>query len=82
MSGAGQLEGRTALITGASQGMGKVIATRFAGEGAKVVLVARSRERLAETADRRTVEGRAGGMGGDDAGERPRTPPPRSPART
>jgi NAD(P)-dependent dehydrogenase (short-subunit alcohol dehydrogenase family) len=50
MSGAGQLEGRTALITGASQGMGKVIAKRFAGEGAKVVLVARSRERLAETA--------------------------------
>ena len=50
MSSAGQLEGRTALITGASQGMGKVIAKRFAGEGAKVVLVARSRERLAETA--------------------------------
>jgi NAD(P)-dependent dehydrogenase (short-subunit alcohol dehydrogenase family) len=50
MSGTGQLEGRTALITGASQGMGKVIATRFAGEGAKVVLAARSREGLAETA--------------------------------
>lgn len=51
MSGAGQLEGRTALITGASQGMGRVIAKRFAREGAKVVLVARSRERLAETAE-------------------------------
>jgi NAD(P)-dependent dehydrogenase (short-subunit alcohol dehydrogenase family) len=48
MSGTGQLEGRTALITGASQGMGKAIATRFAGEGAKVVLAARSREALAE----------------------------------
>jgi NAD(P)-dependent dehydrogenase (short-subunit alcohol dehydrogenase family) len=51
MSGAGQFEGRTALITGASQGMGKVIAKRFACEGARVVLVARSRERLAETAE-------------------------------
>jgi NAD(P)-dependent dehydrogenase (short-subunit alcohol dehydrogenase family) len=50
MSGAGQLNGRTALVTGASQGMGKVIAKRFAAEGATVVLVARSRERLAETA--------------------------------
>jgi NAD(P)-dependent dehydrogenase (short-subunit alcohol dehydrogenase family) len=57
MSGAGQLEGRTALITGASQGMGKVIATRFAGEGAKVVLVARSRKRLAETAGQIEADG-------------------------
>ena len=57
MSGAGQLEGRTALITGASQGMGKVIATRFAREGAKVVLVARSRERLAETAEEIEADG-------------------------
>ena len=46
----GQLEGRTALVTGASQGAGKVIALRFAREGATVVLAARSRERLEETA--------------------------------
>jgi NAD(P)-dependent dehydrogenase (short-subunit alcohol dehydrogenase family) len=44
------LEGRTAVITGASQGVGKVIAARFAREGARVVLAARSRERLEETA--------------------------------
>ena len=44
------LHGRTALVTGASQGLGKAIALRFAGEGARVVLAARSRERLAETA--------------------------------
>ena len=45
-----QLNGQTALVTGASQGLGKVIATRLAQEGALVVLAARSRERLQETA--------------------------------
>lgn len=44
------LEGRTALITGAGQGLGKVTATRFARDGARVVLAARSRDRLEETA--------------------------------
>jgi NAD(P)-dependent dehydrogenase (short-subunit alcohol dehydrogenase family) len=53
----GQLEGRTALITGASQGTGKVVALRFAREGAKVVLAARSRERLEETAAEITAAG-------------------------
>jgi NAD(P)-dependent dehydrogenase (short-subunit alcohol dehydrogenase family) len=47
---AGRLQGQTALITGASQGVGKVIATSFARDGARVVLTARSRERLEETA--------------------------------
>jgi NAD(P)-dependent dehydrogenase (short-subunit alcohol dehydrogenase family) len=46
----GRLQGQTALVTGASQGLGKVIATEFAREGARVVLAARSRERLEETA--------------------------------
>ncbi|NUP89475.1 MAG: SDR family NAD(P)-dependent oxidoreductase, partial [Candidatus Sumerlaeia bacterium] len=34
----GQLEGKTALITGASRGIGRAVAELFAREGARVAL--------------------------------------------
>lgn len=46
---AADLTGRVALITGASGGIGRVLARRYARSGAKVVLVARRRDELAET---------------------------------
>ena len=46
----GQLDGKVALITGASKGIGRVMSRLFAQEGAAVVCAARSRDLVAETA--------------------------------
>jgi NAD(P)-dependent dehydrogenase (short-subunit alcohol dehydrogenase family) len=43
---AGRLEGRIALVTGASSGLGRRFAVVLAKEGAKVVVAARRKERL------------------------------------
>lgn len=45
------LEGRVALITGGSRGLGKAMALALAQDGATLALVARDAEKLAETAD-------------------------------
>lgn len=43
------LKGQTAIVTGASQGLGRAIALELAKNGARVACVARSADKLAET---------------------------------
>jgi 3-oxoacyl-[acyl-carrier protein] reductase len=45
------LSGQTAIVTGASRGIGKAIAMRLAAAGAKVACIARSADKLKEVAD-------------------------------
>lgn len=52
-----RLDGRTALITGASSGLGAHFATVLAGQGAHVLLAARRADRLAEQVARVTAAG-------------------------
>ncbi|MFF1734748.1 SDR family NAD(P)-dependent oxidoreductase [Streptomyces sp. NPDC058247] len=51
------LDGRTAVVTGGSSGIGKAIAGALARAGASVVIVARKEAELAATADELTTQG-------------------------
>jgi 3-oxoacyl-[acyl-carrier protein] reductase len=51
------LAGQVALVTGASQGLGRAIAEALAAAGAAVALVARSADKLADVAARITAAG-------------------------
>lgn len=53
-----EMNGRVALVTGASSGIGKATAEVFAAKGAKVVLAARRSDELASLA--KEIEGRGG----------------------
>ena len=53
-----ELAGKTALITGASQGLGAATARAMAARGARVLLLARTEEKLREVAD--SIESRGG----------------------
>ena len=54
----GRLDQKVAIITGASQGIGKGIALALAGAGAAVVCAARTESKLVETAGE--IEARGG----------------------
>eukprot|EP00904_Undaria_pinnatifida_P012051 jgi/Undpi1/7977/HiC_scaffold_24.g10449.m1 len=53
----GKLEGKVALVTGASTGIGRAAAIDFAREGAKVVLSARTEDKLSAVAEEIKAEG-------------------------
>ena len=52
-----RLEGKVAIITGSSRGIGEAIAGKMAKEGAKVVLVSRKIEGLQMAADKIRASG-------------------------
>ena len=52
-----QLNGRTALVTGASQGIGRATATSLAAEGVQTAIAARRGELLEELAEKIAAAG-------------------------
>jgi gluconate 5-dehydrogenase len=64
------LEGRVAVVTGGSSGIGRAIAVALARAGAAVVVVARRQEQLSETVAELTAEGCRAGWVSADLGTR------------
>ena len=62
-----RLEGKAALITGASKGIGKGIAKVYLDEGASVFLCARGEDQLARTADELSSRGEVSFLAADVA---------------
>jgi 3-oxoacyl-[acyl-carrier protein] reductase len=67
----GRLEGKTAVVTGSSSGIGEGIARRFAEEGASVVTNSRSLERAEATAEAIHEEGGTAVAAEADVSEKP-----------
>lgn len=65
------LKGKTALITGASSGVGEAIAREFAERGASVLLVARDPKKLTAATERLQVNGAARHWAVDLASDEP-----------
>ncbi len=53
------LEGKTALVTGSSRGLGQAIATGLAEAGARLVLNGMDADRLVKAADAMQAQGHA-----------------------
>ena len=58
-----RMDGRVALVTGGSKGLGYSMAHKFAASGAQVCIVARNGDEVAEAANRIKVETGAGSLG-------------------
>ena len=58
MAGLSDVRGKVALVTGASSGIGEALARELAGQGAKVALVARRKDRLETIANELNEAGR------------------------